>query len=159
MEVSDSILVGAPAARVWELFWDFPRLASCMPGCEDIETIDDSSFKARVKQSVGPFHVEMQVTFNILEVSEGSRIVVAGSGTDRRGNMLKFNRATLELTPISADETEVSYVVDVTLFGRLGTLGYPIVKRKARDLGAQFTRRIIDELDASPKSTLDDSGP
>lgn len=147
MELSDSFTVGSPASKVWELLWDFPRLASCMPGCEEIEAIDESNFKARVKQSVGPFRVEMDISLSIQEATPEERIVVTGSGGDRRGNSLKITRALLEMAPISPEETQVSYSIDFTLFGKLATLGYPMVKRKARDLAVEFSKRISSALE------------
>ncbi len=147
MELSDSFTVESPASKVWELLWDFPRLASCMPGCEEVEALDESNFKARVKQSVGPFRVEMDINFTIQEATPEERILVTGSGGDRRGNSLKINRAMLEMAPVSPKETQISYSIDFTLFGKLATLGYPMVKRKSRDVAIEFTRRISDALE------------
>ena len=147
MELSDTFTVGSPASKVWELLWDFPRLASCMPGCEEVEAVDESNFKARVKQRVGPFSVEMDIKFTIQEATPEERILVTGSGGDRRGNSLKINRAMLEMAPVSPKETQISYTLDFTLFGKLATLGYPMVKRKARDVGVEFSKRISIALE------------
>lgn len=147
MELSDSFTVESSASKVWELLWDFPRLASCMPGCEEIEAIDESNFKARVKQSVGPFRVEMDINLTIQEATPEERIVVTGSGGDRRGNSLKITRAMLEMATVSPKETQISYSIDFTLFGKLATLGYPMVKRKSRDLAVEFSRRISAALE------------
>jgi len=149
VELSDSFRVGAPASEVWELFWDFPRLASCLPGCDAIEVIDDSNLKARVGQKIGPFKVAMDLKLTIVEVTPGRRIVAMGGGGDRMGNRLKINHASLEVEAISLVETQVSYNLNFTLFGKLGTLGYPVVKRKVEEMRSEFTRRMIDALQSS----------
>ena len=152
MELRDSFRVDTPSSRVWELFWDFPRLASCLPGCEAIEVIDDSNFKAKVKQKVGPFQVAMELMMTIVDVTQGRQIVAVGSGSDRRGNRLKIIRASLAVDPISPGETQVSYDMNFTLFGRLGTLGYGVIKRKVGEMQTEFTRCITAALENSQEA-------
>jgi uncharacterized protein len=149
MELSDTFRVQASNSKVWELLWDLPRLAACLPGCEGIEEIDESTYRAHVKQSVGPFKVAMAMDISLQEVTPERRIVMAGGGDDRKGTRLKLNRAELEVAPVSDSESEVSYVMDITLFGRMATLGYPVVKRKAGEMREEFTRRIVAELTGS----------
>jgi carbon monoxide dehydrogenase subunit G len=146
MELTDRFRVQASNSKVWELLWDLPRLASCLPGCESIEAIDDTTYRAHVKQSVGPFKVAMDMDVSLQEVTPERRIVMAGGGDDRKGTRLKLNRAELEVEPVSDSESEVSYTMDLTLFGRMATLGYPVVKRKAGEMREEFTRRIVAEL-------------
>ena len=146
MELADTFRVQASNSKVWELLWDLPRLAACLPGCEGIEEIDETTYRAHIKQSVGPFKVAMAMDIIIQEVTPKSRIVMAGGGDDRKGTRLKLNRAELEVAPVSDTESEVSYTMDVTLFGRMATLGYPVVKRKAGEMREEFTRRIVAEF-------------
>jgi carbon monoxide dehydrogenase subunit G len=62
------------------------------------------------------------------------------------GNRLKVNRLALELGTSPSGETEVSYSMDFNLYGRLATLGHAVVKRKAEETRAEFSRRIAAEL-------------
>ena len=39
--------------------------------------------------------------------------------------------------------------MDFNLYGRLATLGNAMVKRKAEEVRAEFTRRIVAELEGS----------
>ena len=146
MELSDTFRVQASNSKVWELLWDLPRLAACLPGCESIEAIDDTTYRAHVKQSVGPFKVAMDMDVSLQEVTPERRIVMSGGGDDRKGTRLKLNRVELNVAPVSDSESEVSYTMDLTLFGRMATLGYPVVKRKAGEMRQEFTRRIVAEL-------------
>ena len=150
MELADTFRVAAPSHRVWALLWDLPRLAACVPGCEEIVALDESRFRARVKQSVGPFQLAMDLSLSIQEVTPERRMVVVGGGADRRGNRLTVHQASLEVEPLSPEETQVSYQVDLTLFGKLATLGYPVVKRKTQEMQTEFTRRIIAALASAP---------
>jgi carbon monoxide dehydrogenase subunit G len=146
MELADTFRVQASNSKVWQLLWDLPRLAACLPGCEGIEEMDEATYRAHIKQSVGPFKMAMAMVISLEDVTPESRIVMAGGGDDRKGTRLKLNRGVLEVAPVSDNESEVSYTMDITLFGRMATLGYPVVKRKAGEMREEFTRRIVAEL-------------
>lgn len=141
MELSDSFVVDAPVSQVWQVLWDFPRLAASLPGCEHIERVDDTTYKSKMRQSVGPFRLELDLSLTVVESVPEQRIVFTGGGADRQGNRLKLERASIELEPVTGG-TRVTYAADFNLSGKLATLGYPMVKRKARDLGVEFGKRL-----------------
>jgi carbon monoxide dehydrogenase subunit G len=120
----------------------------CLPGCEKIEQTDDTHLQARMMQKVGPFKIALDIDLTVDEISEGKRVVVSGTGKDRMGNRLKLSKLALELAP-GTDGTDVSYVMDFTLYGRLATLGNSVIKRKAEEMRVEFTRRILAELEAT----------
>ena len=154
MELSDSFQVMAPSSRVWEFFWDFTRLASCLPGCDRIEAINESSFSAYVKQRIGPFSLGMELVFTVQEVTPNRSVILVGG--DRRGRIVKVNRASLDVTSISPEESRVSYNADVHLLGKLGILGYSVVNRKAKEVGAEFSRRLAKALETPSDASSSD---
>jgi uncharacterized protein len=145
MELVDQFDVPSTPDQVWALFWDLPRVAMCLPGCESIEAVDDMTYKARLEQKVGPFKVAMDIDLGVNDMQEGERVVVSGSGKDRMGNRLKLTKLALELAESPAG-TDVSYVIDFTLYGKLAALGSSVIKRKAEEMRIEFTKRIIAEL-------------
>ena len=146
MELSDRFVVKASSQDAWALFWDLPRVAQCLPGCEDIQARGDTGYRAQFAQKVGPFQITMNLDLNVDEMIEEKRVTVSGAGQDRMGNRLKVNRLALELGTSSSGETEVSSSMDFNLYGRLATLGHAVVKRKAEETRAEFSRRIAAEL-------------
>ena len=148
MELTDRFTVQATLSTAWDFFWDLPRLAKCLPGCERIEAVDDSHFKARVAQRVGPFAVTMDLDLAVQELVPEKRVVVVGGGKDRLGNTLKLNALTMDLAALDDATTEVAYVIDFALYGQLASLGSSTIKRKAEELRVEFTRRLVAELEA-----------
>ena len=146
MELTDRFVATASPEDVWALFWDLPRVAMCLPGCEKIEAIDDTHLQARMVQKVGPFQIAMDLDLIVDEISEGERVVVSGSGKDRMGNRLKLSKLSLELKP-GTSGTDIAYVMDFNLYGRLASLGNSVIKRKAEEMRQEFTRRILAELE------------
>lgn len=149
MQLSDEFSVGAPPSEVWRLFWDMPRVARCLPGCESIESAGPDAYRARVVQRVGPFKVAFDLDLAVEEAVEMERVVVSGGGQDRMGNRLKLNRLSLELEEAPGGGTLVKYGLDFALTGRMATLGNSAVKRKAEETRQEFTRRIAAELGAA----------
>ena len=146
MDLTDRFAVKASPGEAWAFFWDLPRVARCLPGCESIEAAGEGAYRARMTQRVGPFRVSMDMEMRVDEAEEGSRVVVSGSGKDKMGNRLHINRLALELGEPSPGQTEVSYAMAFNLYGRLATLGNTAVKRKAEEIRAEFSRRIAEEL-------------
>ena len=146
MELTDQFVVSATPEAVWDLLWDLPRVAMCLPGCEKVEAIDDTTYKARIVQKVGPFSVAMDLDLTVDEVVDGQRVLLSGSGKDRMGNRLKLTKLSMELDG-SGPSTKVAYAIDFNLFGRLASLGSSVIKRKAEAMRVEFTKRLVEELE------------
>jgi carbon monoxide dehydrogenase subunit G len=54
----------------------------------------------------------------------------------------------LALTP-KGKETEIEFETDVNVFGRLGTLGYPFVKKKAESVIKEFGDKVKSTIEAN----------
>lgn len=147
MDLTDRFAVKASPADAWAFFWDLPRVARCLPGCESIEPAGEGAYRARMTHRVGPFRVSMDMEMRVDEAEEGRRVVVSGGGKDKMGNRLRVNRLALELNEPAPGQTEVAYAMEFNLYGRLATLGATAVKRKAGEIRAEFSRRIAEELD------------
>ena len=95
---------------------------------------------------MGPFQIALDLNLKLDEIQQNRSVAFSGGGGDKRGNNLKIARAALELDPVSTTETSVSYGMDFTLFGKLGTLGNSIVKRKVEEMRKEFTQRLKDAV-------------
>ena len=62
--------------------------------------------------------------------------------SDRRvGGGVKPNM-TMKVIPKTAEESELEIKADTTFMGRLGELGQPIIRRKARNTLEDFTKNL-----------------
>ncbi len=146
MEVADNFVVNAAPAEAWDFFWDLSKVAKCLPGCESIAKLSDTSYKLHMVQKVGPFKVGMDVNMTVGEVEEGRRVVVRGEGKDRMGNRLQINRLATEIAEDPTGGTQVSYLMDFNLYGKIASIGNAAVKRKIEETRAEFSSRIAAEL-------------
>ena len=75
------------------------------------------------------------------------RIEIAMEGKDFKAGGMRQTMA-LALTP-KGDETEIEFETDVNVFGRLGTLGYPFVKKKAESVIKEFGDKVKSTIEAN----------
>ena len=149
MKISDSLEVEFPIQRVWELLQDPRRFMGAMPGVQSIEIRDETTFYLTVAQRVGTFRVQFQVTINLVEVKPPTRLVATGQGKESSGTLLRIPSAVLELEALGEERTRLSYEIEFSLMGKLGTLGYPMIKHKAGEMSKTFADNLRNELDGS----------
>ena len=79
------------------------------------------------------------------EAGEAHFLVEAGD--KRVGGGVKTNMS-MKVTAQSDNETELEIVSDTTFMGRLGELGQPIIRRKARNTLEDFSKNLSKLLKA-----------
>jgi carbon monoxide dehydrogenase subunit G len=140
------ILENAAIKDVWDFLLKPETLASCVPGAEEMERIDDKTYESVVKQKVGPISVRFKFTTTLDEVDPPRYLKAVGSGADIGKAGTFSQETTVNLTEISKDTVEVSYRSNVRLVGRVATFGERIMRAKARDLEKEFTQNLQEKL-------------
>ena len=142
-----------PASReaTWALVMDIPKAATCIPGIKDVTPDGEGRYQATLSARVGPMGMTLSGTITVLsqdaEAGEARFLVEAN---DRRvGGGVKTSM-TMKVTAKSPNETELEIVSDTTFMGRLGELGQPIIRRKARNTLEEFARNLTKLLAAEP---------
>ena len=146
MRISDSLEVDFPIQRVWDLLQDPRRSMGAMPGVQSVEVRDETTFDLTVAQRMGPFKVQFQVTMSLSEVTPPTRLVATGQGKESSGTLLRIPSAVLELEALGEARTRLSYDIEFSLMGKLGTLGYPLLKHKAGEMSQEFADNLRAEL-------------
>jgi uncharacterized protein len=68
---------------IWDLLWDVPRLAACVPGCEQREVAERyRRYQAMVRETVGPFKVQVPLAIEILQATPPERLLARARGRD-----------------------------------------------------------------------------
>ena len=132
--------IPAPQARVWAAIWDIPTLASWVPGCTSAEQVGPGTYRAHLEQQVGFLKAGFDLVLTVAEMAEPRLIRLHGEGEDRKLRSNIQAEITVELEP-SPDGTLLRYRQDISVLGRLGALGFPLIQRKAKEIEAEFARR------------------
>ncbi|HEY1819094.1 MAG TPA: SRPBCC domain-containing protein [Trebonia sp.] len=145
MKIGSTLTIPAEPNQVFERFLDPDTMRACIPGCTELERLDDKHYRGLLVNEIA--HVRFSASFaaEITEMQPPSLVRAVLTGEDRRlGSSLKIN-ATLEVTP-DGDQSKVSYEMDVALWGKLGRLGEPIVRRRSIEVERQFSAAFADAV-------------
>lgn len=149
MIIEERFVVNAPVYRVWDFLLDAQSLASCVPGCEQVEPTGDNAYTARMKAKIGPISANFKIRIDITEMNPPTYLRSTMRGED---SMMASNlnaTSVIELKSVEPQTTEMCYRSEVTVLGRLGRFGEGIMKRKAREVGEQFARSVKERLETA----------
>ena len=141
IEIVSTVL--ASREDTWAVVMDIPKAASCIPGIKEITPDGENRYQATLQARVGPMGMNLSGTITVLSqdaVSGKAEFLVEAN--DRRvGGGVKTNM-TMKVNAKTSNESEVEIMADTTFMGRLGELGQPIIRRKARNTLEDFTKNL-----------------
>ena len=153
MLLEGKFIIKAPIQKVWDNLLDAETLASCMPGCEKMELIDEKTFETIVAAKVGPISVRFKFTTILTEIQPPRYLKAIGKGTEMNKAGTFNQESVIHLKEMSEKETEVSYTSEIRIVGKLAMFGDRIMRAKAEVVGEQFTQALNKRLmgeDAAP---------
>ncbi|SNT53173.1 Carbon monoxide dehydrogenase subunit G [Tardiphaga sp. OK246] len=149
MEFKMSMVVPATPAELWSTLLDVPRISACIPGCDHIEEIERlATYKATVKQKIGPFKIEVPADIVVESITEPSHVRTRATGRDKfTGTRLVV---VLDVT-VTPEEAGSIFSVDakIDVQGRLATMGFGIIKRRVDQNFEEFEKKLKEMLDAA----------
>ena len=142
MRFSHRALVPVERERLWELLMDVPRVGQCIPGVEKIEPVDDGGYRGVLKVHVGPIRLTLEGAIAIEERDRDAwRASMKAEANDRRAGGGIRARMTMQLAPAPGG-TELAVETDLSVLGKIGEFGQPIIKKKADGLMQQFATNL-----------------
>jgi carbon monoxide dehydrogenase subunit G len=152
MKLENRCLVPADRDTTWALVMDIARVATCVPGIENVTVEEDDRFQAVMKVRVGPISLNLSGTIQVLERNEdkGEAHFLVEAADRRVGGAVRTN-ITMQLDDQADNQTELTIVSDTNFMGRLGELGQPIIRRKADTTMQDFARNLAQQV-SSPSA-------
>lgn len=146
MRIEGRFIVAAPREQVYARITDPALMAGCIPGCEAIEVVDAKTYRARILIEVGPIKARFNLIVEVTKEEPPVRVVSVTRGEE--GSRASIVSANNELVLAAAPEggTEVHYVSEVSVTGRLGKFGLGVMKKKAQALGDKFAENFRAKL-------------
>ncbi len=141
MKFSGELTVTAPRARVYEKVRDARFFASCVDGVQDLKETAPDTYSAVFATKVAYMNFKFNVTVQVVRAEEPSEIEAKVEGTPL-GIVGRLAATSLTRLTQEGDQTKISYDVDAALTGRLGSLGQPVLRSKAKDMERQFAARL-----------------
>ena len=143
MKIEILSTVPASLEDTWALVMDIPRAASCIPGIKDVTPDGEGRYQATLTARIGPMGMTLSGTITVLsqDADAGEARFLVEANDRRVGGGIKTNMS-MKVTAKSSSETELEIVADTTFMGRLGELGQPLIRRKARNTLEEFSKNL-----------------
>lgn len=146
MKIEGDFEVEAPRAEVWDKIRDPQIMGACIPGCESVEQVDDTSYRAQVSVKVGPIKARFNLLVEVLEEQLEHTILSRTSGEEGTRASVVNSDNVVRLADTDSGGTRVDYSADVSVTGRLGKFGLGIFRKKADQLAGQFVANFREKL-------------
>jgi carbon monoxide dehydrogenase subunit G len=150
MRIEGSFAVAAPRAIVWEKIRNPILVARCVPGCDQVEPLSRTQYRARVVVSIGPIKASFNLVVEVTTEEAPERILSTTRGEEGSRASIISAENVLTLADLAEGGTQVSYCSEVSVTGRLGKFGLGVMKKKAEVLGHQFAECFRAEVEQAP---------
>ncbi|HUV20219.1 MAG TPA: SRPBCC family protein [Gammaproteobacteria bacterium] len=137
----------------WNLLENIEQVASCMPGAEITEKVDENNFKGSVKVKIGPMHVAFNGDIAVQKINPGEhQIHLIAKGQDSKGTSSASMDLTASVRTGESGASELTGDADVTVNGKLANFGGRMMTQVADQILGQFADNFSSKLGASAVS-------
>ena len=149
MKLAGDIVIAAPRQAVFEALRDARLFASCVDGVRDLQEIDASHYRAVMETKVAYLKFRFDVAVEVTKVEPPQTIEAKVEGTPHGivGRLTATSRTTLTE---ENEATRVQYEIEAALTGKLGSLGQPVVRSKAKEMERHFVEKLGAAFAARP---------
>ena len=141
MNVSGEFTVNAPRDVVFNTLRDPSSFVKFVDGVHDLKEIDPTHFEAVFETKVAYMKFKFAVTVEVTRMDEPSVIEARIEGTPL-GVVGRLTAKSVTTLTDAGSETRVKYAVESTLAGKLGSIGQPVLRSKAKDMEKIFADRL-----------------
>jgi carbon monoxide dehydrogenase subunit G len=152
MKFSGELTVKAPRAEVYKAVRDARFFASCVDGVHDLQETAPDTYAAVFETKVAYMKFSFNVSVEVVRADEPREIEAKVEGTPL-GIVGRLTATSLTRLTEAGDDTKISYEVEAALTGKLGSLGQPVLRSKAKEMERQFAARLAARF-AAPAPTV-----
>lgn len=153
MRFEQEVSLAAPIDAVWEFLMDIPAMSECIPGAEEVQQVDDTTYAATIRQKVGPLSLRFECQVAIDSIDDAAHTASAQL-TGRDSKLASGVKAAMSMKLEPADGgVLLTMVTDADILGKIGQYGHGIIKQKANALTREFGACVQERIAARMVST------
>ena len=147
IDIKETFQVRAPIATVWRFMLDPQKVATCMPGAELEQVVDERTFLGAIKVKIGAITTRYKGRLRLTLVDEPAhRIQMSGEGRETSGGTAKGSLSS-HLRPLPNGQTEVVAEASIDLTGRIMQVGRGMIQGVSHQLFLQFVASAKAQLE------------
>jgi uncharacterized protein len=139
--VTGEITLPAPRETVFQVLQNAPFFASCVEGVRDLKEIDATHYDAVLETKVAFMKFTFKVSVEVTRLSPPDRIEAKIEGTPL-GIVGRMTAVSITDLIDAGPATVVKYAIDATITGKLGSMGQPVLRAKAKDMEQKFAEKM-----------------
>ena len=147
MKYQGKVSLQATSEAVWNVVLDIDQFADCMPGVQDLVKIDDRTFEGGMSAKVGPVSGDFRFRAQIVDAEQPVSLTAHVAGEDSLTKSTMTSDITMTLAP-DGTSTELAYVAEVNIKGRLGIVGDMILRATGVQVIDEFFKRLRTKVEA-----------
>jgi uncharacterized protein len=151
-EFDNSFDMPVPPAEAWPVLSDIRRIASCVPGAELTDVVDDTTYQGRISLRLGPVALAFAGLLEVEELDPVNHTArVKAQGADAKANGGASGTASFRLEP-AGDGSKVLVHTDLVLSGGLAQYGHNvgIIQATAAQFMNQFATNLRAQIAGRP---------
>jgi carbon monoxide dehydrogenase subunit G len=146
LNIQGEYKIGVPRQQVFDAIIDPEVLKKCIPGCEELQQVSDTQYKAVIKASIGPVRAAFKTSMELKNLNPPASFTLAGEG---KGGVAGFGRGSADITLDESDgATHLHYEADLKVGGKLAQVGSRLVVGVTRKMADEFFGTFSSILDA-----------
>jgi len=145
MKFSGELIVKAPREEVFDRLKDAQFFAACVDGVRDLKEVDPTHYTASFETKIAYIKFKFEVA---VEMTRAERPVAIEAKIDGKPHGI-VGRLSAVATSSFQDKdggTAIQYGIEASLTGRLGSIGQPVLKAKAKEMERQFVQNLRNRL-------------
>jgi carbon monoxide dehydrogenase subunit G len=160
IKIEKSFQAPEPAAEVWKILSDPRSVASCVPGAQITEAVDERTYRGVIKVKLGPTVTDYKGEAHVERLDEQNReIEMIGKGQDVRGKGSASMKMTGQIRELPTGGSEVITISEVNVVGILAQMGSRMIQEVANLMFEQFTKNLRQRLQQQASGAADSGGP
>lgn len=147
LKIEKTFEVGQPIEKVWAFLSDPRNVATCVPGAQITEQVDEKTFKGAIKVKVGPSVTDYTGEVQIVRLDpQNHEIEILGKGQDVRGRGSASMKMTGRLGALPDSGTEVKSESEINVVGILAQMGSRVITEVSNIMFGEFTKNLQARL-------------
>jgi len=149
MKITGELSVRAPREEVFDALKDARFFASCVDGVSELTEIDPTHYAAVFETKIAYMKFKFNVTVEMTKAEPPGLIEGKVEGKPM-GLVGRLTATAMTRLTDDGDSTKIAYEIDSALTGKLGAMGQPVLKSKAKEMEKQFAERLRAKFEGSP---------
>ena len=163
LSIEKTFEVSEPLEKVWAFLSDPRKVATCVPGAQITEQVDEKTYKGTIKVRVGPSVTDYSGEVQILRLdAQNHEIEILGKGQDIRGRGSASMKMTGKLRALPNAATEVTSISEVGVVGILAQMGSRVIAEVSNIMFGEFVKNFqarLQQPSVAPEAEATEAKP